>query len=74
MLTNATELLATNPDLLNPEGVKLIAGVVLRHSLSVLVPALQGQPRYWHPLWQTHKPTKPETPRYLEKGPGHSCS
>lgn len=29
MLTNAAELLATNPDLLNPEGVKLIAGVFL---------------------------------------------
>ncbi|WP_408931080.1 hypothetical protein ACKFRM_06475 [Corynebacterium sp. YSMAA1_1_D6] len=29
MLTNAAELLATNPDMLYPEGVKLIAGVFL---------------------------------------------
>lgn len=29
MLTNATELLATNPDLLNPQGVKLIGSVIL---------------------------------------------
>lgn len=29
MLTNAAELLATNPDLLNPQGVKLIGSIIL---------------------------------------------
>lgn len=29
MLTNAAEFFITNPDMINPEGIKLIAGVFL---------------------------------------------
>ncbi|MCG7276708.1 MULTISPECIES: hypothetical protein [Corynebacterium] len=29
MLTNAAEFLTANPDMINPEGIKLIAGVFL---------------------------------------------
>ena len=39
MLTNAAEFLTANPDMINPEGIKLIAGVFLgglaAHALGV---------------------------------------